>query len=62
MYRPTFSLGEYEIHKANLRKKNNITTFSPIVLILNSINESLIAYGLNKISNFPDFLSYSAFE
>ena len=48
MYRPTFSLREYEIHKSNFREKYNITTFSPIVLILNSINESLIAYSNNK--------------
>ena len=53
MYRPPFSLGKYEIHKLSLREKYNITTFSPIVLILNSINESLVAYGLNK--QFPRF-------
>ena len=40
MYWPPFSVGEYEIHKSNLREKDNITTFSPIVLILNPINES----------------------
>ena len=31
MYRPPFSLGEYEIHKLSLREKYNITTFLLIV-------------------------------